>query len=144
MRRFEEVLVLGVTRDADDDSQAAYQSTRAQLAKVGLPLPGNPAAKGATLRVEVMILPPEQQKGCLENVLWETVATTSTAGCTRDYVACAEIPEGNRRAKAMVHAYLATKPTPGLKIGEAAKAGYWELNHNALDPLKRFLSKLEA
>ena len=142
--RFEKVQSLGITRDADEDSAAAYQSVLTSLTKAGLPRPEDTAVKGANPETVVIILPPSRREGCLETVLWETIKTTSTADCIRDYVACTEIPEGNRRAKAMVHTYLARMNKPGLKIGEATLAGYWDLSHIALNSLKTFLSKLAA
>lgn len=142
--RFDDVLRLGVTRDADENAEAARQSVWALLRRAGLPRTDHPATEGVGPGVAVMVLPPERAEGCLETLLWETIETTSSVDCIRDLVACAAIPEGNRRAKAKVHAYIATKKKPGLRIGEAADAGYWDLNHGALDSLKKFLSELAA
>ena len=144
LRGFEKVQRLGITRDADEDSAAAYQSVGDLLANAGMSRPKHPLAEETSPRVLVMILPPAHQEGCLETILWETIKTTSTADCIREYVACAQIPGGNRHAKAMIHAYLATKHSPGLKIGEATFAGYWDLNHIAFNPLKTFLAELAA
>lgn len=140
--RFDRVLRLGVTRDADQDAEGAYQSVRTLVANARLPRTDHPATNGVGPEVAVMIVPPERPEGCLETLLWKTVETTDNATCVQDMVDCAAIPEGNQRAKAKVHAYIATQKKPELKIGEAADAGYWNLDHRALDSLKGFLAKL--
>ena len=90
-------------------------------------------------------MPPERSTGCLETLLWETIKTDGIAECIEDYLECAQIPTlGNRRAEAGVYAYIAANREPGLKIGEAARAGFWNLDHPALLPVKRFVVALAA
>jgi len=49
------------------------------------------------------------------------------------------LPELRQPAKARAHAYLATQEKPGLRVGEAVEAGYWDFGHPAFDQMKHFL-----
>ena len=44
--------------------------------------------------------------------------------------------------KAHVHAFLSTMKEPDKRLGEAARAGYWFLDHQAFDTLKNLLNIL--
>lgn len=47
-----------------------------------------------------------------------------------------------RRDKARAHAWLATQPLPHVSVGVAALRGYWNLDHQALDAARQFLTAL--
>ena len=40
------------------------------------------------------------------------------------------------------HAWLATQPLPHVSVGVAALKGYWDLDHQALDAVRQFLTAL--
>lgn len=140
---FEGVEYLGIVRDADADSQAALRSVEDTLVHAGLPLPGQSGPPGTgTLRTMIQIMPPECSDGCLETLLWQTIPE-SIANCIDDYVDCTQVPSpGSRHAKARVYAYIATQEKPELRLGESARAGYWDFDHPAFEPVKEFLRSL--
>ena len=141
---YERVERIGIVRDADDGADNAFRSVCGALANAGLPVPSQPRRlSDGVPRVSTMIVPPDRPTGCLETLLWLTIETAETAECIDKYMDCARIPaSGNRRDKAKVYAYVAVQRQPGLKIGEAAKAGYWNLDHSALLSVKDFLKSL--
>lgn len=146
---YESVQHLAIVRDADDNAENAFRSVRSALVDAELPDPPRPDEMASLprvgLKVSVMIIPPGFQRGCLETLLWQIIKTASSANCISEYIDCAEIPaRGTRRDRAKVHAYIAAQHKPGLKIGEASRAGYFDLDHAALRPVKTFLSRVVA
>ena len=137
---FEAVNHLGIVRDADTDAQAALRSVQDALAHTGLPLPGQSVTWGeGALRTLIQIMPPGRSEGCLETLLWRAIPE-SIASCIDDYIKCTRVPSpGSRHAKARVYAYIATQKKPELRLGESARAGYWDFDHPAFDPLKEFI-----
>ena len=141
---FEEVRRLGIVRDANGNADGARQSVEDALRSAGLWSSGHgTAAVGDELRASIMILPPGGSEGCLETLLWNTIRNQPNASCVEKYLSCVDVSlEGNRYAKAKVHAYLAAQKTPGLKIGESVKSNYWNLDDGAFDAVHDFLREL--
>lgn len=140
---FEAVKHLGIVRDADTDAQAALRSVQDALAHTGLPLPGQSVTPGeGALRTLIQIMPPGRSEGCLETLLWRTIPEP-TASCIDDYIECTQVPSlGSRHAKARVYAYIAAQRKPELRLGESARAGYWDFDHPAFEPLTEFVRSL--
>ena len=140
----ETVTRLGIVRDAEKSASAAFQSVKSSLMSVGLDVPdvvetmtnGMPA-------VSIMILPGNEMPGMLESLLCETIHGTVQDRCIDEFFACVgnEIPE-NRRPKAKAHAWITTQERPYVSVGVAAQRGFWDLDHAALVPLRRFLCSL--
>lgn len=140
---FEAVEHLGIVRDADADAQAALTSVQDALAHTELPLPGQSVAPGeGALRTLIQIMPPGRSDGCLETLLWRTIPE-QIASCINDYIECTRVPSrGSRHAKARVYSYIATQKKPELRLGESARAGYWDFDHPAFEPVREFLRSL--
>ena len=140
---FEGVKYLGIVRDADTDARAALRSVQDSLTHVGLPLPGQSVTPSEyTLRTLIQIMPPGRSEGCLETLLWRTIPEP-TASCIDDYIECTQVPSlGSRHAKARIYAYIAAQKKPELRLGESARAGYWDFDHPAFEPLTEFVRSL--
>jgi hypothetical protein len=81
----------------------------------------------------------------LETLLLETVADDPVMPCLEAYFECVEQHTGSQpgnRFKARVQAFLASRSRPGLLLGQAASAGYWRLESQALVHVKHFLQAL--
>ncbi len=137
---------LGVVRDADRDARAAFQSIRDALGAAELPQPDQPSLfEGGKPRAGVMIVPGEKSGGALEDLCLSAVSHEPAMRCVDLYFEClqsAGIPRPEVLSKAKAQAFLASKPRPGLRLGEAAEAGYWNLCSGAYDELRRFLRLL--
>jgi len=141
---FRQVVSLGVERDANSDPAGALQSVRGALLNAGLPAPAEPLepVQEADLRVTVMLLPGLGRAGALEDACLASVTERPEWECVEGLFRCLHekgLPEPVQRAKARVHAYLATAPNPMLRVGEAAKRRYWDLDHPAFEDIRRFL-----
>lgn len=145
---FSTVDSLGIMRDADEDPAAAFQSVCSDLKNAGLPVPAKPleSASGRP-RVTVMILPAENEKGMLEDVCLKAVAQDLTKACIDQYFQCVKEQDGihpRNIAKARVQIFLASQLEPGKRLGESAETGYWPLEHEAFEPINKFLQSIVA
>ncbi len=141
-----DVVSLGITRDADNSAQGAFQSVCNSLHRVSLSVPNQPGEiVGDSPQVSVMILPHGQEKGMLEDLCLAAVKTDPVLQCVDEYFDCVYRTVGrepNNMAKARVHAWLSSQIEPDKRLGEAAKAGYWPWDSPGFDSLKQFLQAL--
>ena len=155
---------VGIVRDADGSSASAFDSVIGSLQRAGLPTPDAPITpvEQDDLQISVLILPPEDDTGELEDVCLSSIEGTPDLECVESYLACisnAGPPiADNRIAKAKIHAYLAGGPLPqfstgdpnestgrrqpGLRLGEAADRRVWDWTSPAFAPLISFLRNL--
>lgn len=137
---------IGVTRDADKYSERAFQSVRSLLESAGLDTPDAPMVltKGKP-RIVVYVLPDCASPGTLESLCLSAVACDPAMQCVGEYVRCLEETAGVTHCisdKARAHAFLASRPKPELRVGEAAEAGHWNLDSQVYESLKSFLLAL--
>jgi len=141
-----DVVSLGITRDADNSAQSAFQSVCNSLNRASLPVPSQPREiVGDNPQVSVMILPDSQNTGMLEDLCLAAVETDPVLQCVDEYFDCVYTTVGrepNNKAKARVHAWLSSQIEPDKRLGEAAKAGYWPWDSSGFDSLKQFLRAL--
>jgi hypothetical protein len=137
---------IGVVRDADDNSDSAFQSVCDALKDNHLPAPKSPLETTDTVpAITVMILPGGNQRGSLETILMQSVEQDPAMECVRQYFECLEkkkVPEPKAIAKANAHAFLASREAPDKRVGEAAQAGYWPFDSAVFNPVKEFLRQI--
>ena len=142
----EDVAALGIVRDADENLQGAFQGVCDALKSAGLEAPersGEPCGRGP--RVAVMILPSETEKGSLEDVLLKSIEDDPAMACVSGYFDCLSesgVQAPRSESKARVQAFLASRERAGLRLGEAAEAGYWRWDAPVFQPAKDFLKGL--
>ncbi len=140
------VKAIGIVRDADESAGSAFQSVANDVRAVGLRAPqrhaeysrGNPA-------VGIFIVPDGSSSGAMETLIRRTVNGDSTAECVNAYLNCLIVSAAVSSAnldKSFVHAYLASKADPLVRVGEAAKQGVWDFNSPVFDPMSQFLEEL--
>jgi hypothetical protein len=150
---FSTVQSLAVLRDADltapgatrASAAQAFQSVCGSLRHVGLPCP---AAHGqfaaGTPRVGIFIIPNGVDDGMLETLCLLSVSTLPEFPCVDAYFRCLQghgaVP--NNLHKARAHAWLASRPEPDRRVGEAAQAGYWPWDSDAFQGLWSFIRSL--
>ncbi|MEN6643898.1 MAG: DUF3226 domain-containing protein [Armatimonadia bacterium] len=142
-RGFDSVTTMGVWRDADIVADDALQSVQNALRLAGFAVPNASGgfAEGQP-RVGLLILPDGAAPGALENVCVASVRDPAALPCIDGYIEClqrAGVHLHPNLDKTRVHAFLASREEPGLKIGEAAKARHWDFSHPAWQPLIEFL-----
>lgn len=149
--RWEIVRSIGVVRDADDDSDGAFRSVLDALAKnqLGAPRTHGEFASGQP-RVGVFIMPDGVSKGALESLCLGSV-DPDVGSCVDEYLEClaARADWGRdantaQRAKAFVHAFLASGKDPVARLGEGALQGVWNFDHEVFGRIRMFLAELLA
>ena len=145
-RGFSAVSSIGVVRDADANAGSALQSVRDALRAANLPSPDAPLSLVEDgIKVVVLIAPHGKSSGAIEDVCLESVAGDAAMGCVQDYLNCIKnsvVEQPNNLRKAEAQAFLASRERSGLRLGEAASAGYWDFDHIAFEPFKRLLGML--
>ena len=141
---FGDVSRLAVLVDSDDDPAGRQQSIRTALTSASLPVPPSyDVFAGNPMQVKYSTIPGPNIQGCLEDLLIKSLAHEVNAACVDSYLNCTHIqavPGSSKWAKAWVHSFLSTRPNPGLKIGEATKAGYIDVSHVSFDSVRQFVT----
>ena len=83
----------------------------------------------------------------IEDVCLESVKADPAIDCVDGYFECIRQtnvpgPKEVRMAKARLHAFLASREEPHLRLGEAADKGIWDFEADAFRPLKDLLELL--
>jgi hypothetical protein len=143
---FSLLTALGVTRDADDNPTAAFQSVCDGLQKAGFDVPDRPASPtNGKPRVSVFVFPDCAGEGMLETLCLQSVADDAAVRCVDRFFECVKRDAGREPQnipKARTHAWLASKERPDRRLGEAAEAGYWPFADRAFMQLAEFLKAL--
>lgn len=143
---FEKVSSLGIIRDADTDSEAAFQSIQHALQTVNLPEPKKPLVSfGNSPRVTIMLWPRNCSQGRLEDLCLEAVAKDPAMDCVEQFFICLKeknLPEPNSISKAKFQVFLASRPKLKHHLGLAAKAGYLPWGNEAFKKAKYFLQQI--
>ena len=143
----ENVKTVAIVRDAEMSAAAAFQSAADACVAAGLPRPPKHGSltSDATPRTGIYVLPDGTSAGMLETLLARVVAGDSVDGCIDSFLACAADRLGREptpRDKAWLQSFVATRPHLARTLRDAAKAGLFDWRHDALAPLRAFLSEL--
>ena len=149
LAEFASVKALAVVADANSNRNATEQRIRGALSAAGLPSPRRPLevlARG-DLRVCYLVVPHDAASGMIEDVCLESVQVDPAIDCVEQYFECIRQtnlpgPKKVRMAKARLHAFLASREEPHLRLGEAADQGIWDFGADAFRPLKGLLKLL--
>ena len=146
---FRRVQSLAVVVDADANPDGRRQGVADALTSAGLPNPGQPLAPVSESRLTVayLVVPHESPGTMLEDVCLNSVSDDPAMECVGQFMDCvnqASIPGPNPRwvSKARVHAFLASRDRPDLRLGEAAERGIWRFESEAFRPLIDLLRML--
>ncbi|MFQ5793994.1 MAG: DUF3226 domain-containing protein [Candidatus Bipolaricaulia bacterium] len=143
---FDDVTSLGIVRDAEEDATTAFRSVCGSLGRARLSVPKQPmVVAGSNPKVSVFILPDCSNSGMLETLCLQTISNDPIMSCIDQYFQCVQNQTGDSPGnlpKAKVHAFLASRPTPGLLLGQASHAGYWAWENPIFDDIKQFLKTL--
>lgn len=143
---FGQVRAIGVVQDADRDHTGRFRSVCGALRRARLPAPDvelEPA--GQTPFVVVLIVPGKGRPGALEDVCLEAIRNEPAMPCVESYFECLKrtgIREPRELSKAKTRVFLASKPKPDLRLGEACKENYWPFDHDAFTDLRTLLDLL--
>ncbi len=143
---FSGVTSLGIVRDAETDADSAFRSVCSALMKSGYRVPSQPTTVvDGSPNVSVFILPDCVNPGMIENLCLQAVADDPAWLCVEQYFQCLQaqgVDLPGNIPKARLYTFLASRPRPGLRLGQAAHRGYWQWDSLVFDPLKDFLNAL--
>lgn len=142
----ENVVSIGVERDANSNPKSAFQSVTDALKKNKLSAPPKVLKPtGKKPRVTVMIIPGINQPGMLEDICLKSVEKDTAMKCVDEYFKCLKkkgVDQPKNMSKARVHTFLASRKDPEKRLGEAAQANYWNFDSHAFDDTKKFLKQV--
>ena len=139
---------LAVVADANSDRNSAEQRIRDALSAADLPSPSEPlnVLTQDNMRVCYLVVPHGAKSGMIEDVCLDSVNFDPAIDCVDRYFECLRqanrVPKEVRMAKARLHAFLASREEPHLRLGEAADKGIWDFGGDAFRPLKDLLALL--
>ena len=143
---FRLVQSLAIVADADCDRERRERRIRSALSDMNLPTPSGPLeiASDEHLKVAYLVVPHDRDRGMIEDVCLDSVRNDPAMDCIDRYFDCiseVDIPGPQQvwSSKARLHAFLASRDRPDLRIGEAADRGIWRFEHAAFNPLKDLL-----
>lgn len=144
---------VGILLDANDDPEARWTSIRARLSKVGVTVPEYPDPHGTIVdtgdlpRVGIWLMPDNESQGALEHFVEKMLPSDDAVWpLSRQYIE--GIPEEHRRfkeshsLKAKIHAWLATRETPGLFMGTAISSEDLQLDGDLVEKFVAWLQEL--
>ena len=143
-------IAVGILPDANDDPDARWNALKHQLAKQNLHLPPHREPNGTIIggspRVGIWLWPDNRRSGELEDFVEEMIPRDDRVWpLAQAYVN--KIPEAERRfpagktLKAQLHAWLATRRTPG-RMGSAIGTGDLEVDGPVAERFAGWLRRL--
>lgn len=145
---FSNVKSIGIVRDADEDHDAAFQSVCGALVNCELSKPDIPLKpKGKDPKINIFIMPSTESSGMLEDLCIKSVEQDCAMICVEEYFICLKnksclLPSNLSKAK--VQAFLASREKAGLRLGEAARVGYWPWEDESFDQIKAFIHQVAS
>mgnify|MGYP001083214966 CR=1 FL=1 len=139
------VKAMEIIMDAYNDPSGRFCSIRNTLVRLGLPCPSKPFdITGEKPRIGVAVLPDENTPGELEDLCLESVKEEPAFSCVELYFKCLQEKaiQPRKLSKAKVYVYLASKERPGLRLGEAAEAQYFQFSHSSFKKISDFINSL--
>ena len=127
---------IAVIRDADGDSNGAFQSIQAALKRAGLPVPTaelKPATRDE-ITTAALVLPGDGATGELEDCLLRSIVGHAYLAPVNDFINVIEQLKGaplSERSKSKVRSFMAIQDPSHDLIGASAKAGVFPLDHSA-------------
>ena len=143
---FRNVQSVGIIRDADVDADDAFDSVCDGLLKADLPVPNVPLATASGHpKIAVMIMPPGEDAGMLEDLCLSAFQADPAMLCVDQYFQCVADRMGSvprNMVKAKIHAFLASREPPDLRLGQAVGKDFWPWDSSAFEPVRQFISHL--
>ena len=144
---FDQIVSIGIVRDADSSAGSALQSVQSSLRNAGLPVPvASSEPAGDWPRVSIFIMPDNSNDGALEDLCLTALTEDPAMPCVEHFLTCvngqvAAPPRDQQKAR--IHAFLASRQDPELRLGEAAQTRLHSLEPLCLRRLKaQFLKDL--
>lgn len=149
-RNFDDVTSLAIIRDADSSLKAALQSIKAILERNGLSAPDKHSSIkiNDNRKIGLFIMPGNRDEGMLESLVLDSVSSNPVKIQADQYIQQLkdtlppeEFPRNEHKAR--LHAYLSGMKKFVPSLGVATQKGYFDLDSEHFDELKKFLKDLQ-
>jgi hypothetical protein len=140
----QQVTAMGIFRDANGDSAAAFTSVHDALQRNNFVPPNTDGTySDAPLRVGICIVGVNGQ-GMIEDVCLKSVSDQPEFSCVDDYFNCIEKKSSRSKflSKAKVRVWMASQVDYEYHVGKAAEEGYWPWENPAFGSITNFLKVL--
>lgn len=147
METFKKVRAVLITRDANQNPDAAFQSIQGALKANNLPVPQKPGilVEGPPC-VAVWIFPDNTSPGELETLCKEALRNHPAAICVDDYLVCVKQKAPQAAVdgdKAWVYAFLAAvQRRPERRLGERSSQELCSWNLSVFDPFAQIVNRM--
>lgn len=134
-----------ITRDADEDHKAAFQSVCGALKDCGLDIPPKPGVfTSGKIRIGIFIFPGSGKDGCLEDLCIEAVNQKPEFSCVESYFQCLQDLgiKTKHLSKAKSRVFVASIDGEITHLGRACERKCWSLDAPAFIPLIKFLKQM--
>jgi len=142
---FDTVVSIGVTRDADQNPEGAFDSVANFLNRNSFASPENPGeiAQGNP-STGIFILPGDERQGELETLCLDALDDDPAIECVNEFFRCAEGADcsPNKPDKAKLYAWLTTRSSFCRRLGIAAQNGQVPFDSPAFSSLRNFVLSL--
>lgn len=152
--RFDDLRSILLVRDADwakpagTNARSAWDALAGAFASAGMRPPSRHGVVegGPGLQTAIYVMPDGVSDGMLEDLCLSAMRDDKALPCLDGYFECLEAAGFEHApkdvAKARAHALLASRKDPDLRVGEAAKRGFWPLDAAAFRPLVELVQSL--
>jgi hypothetical protein len=140
----QQVTAMGIFRDANGDSKAAFQSVQDALRHNNfIPPDADGTFSNGTPRVGICIVGVDG-RGMIEDVCLKSVSDRPEFPCVEEYFNCIAKKSSRSKfsSKARVRVWMASHVDYEYHVGKAAEEGYWPWENSAFDAIKNFLKAL--
>lgn len=144
---------VGIIQDAETNRDGAADSIKRQFGRAQLPVPNSQltlATEAGKPHTAFLVIPYNKPIGCLEDSMLDACMNPRELACAESYIACisgCRAPYANPTwpAKAKVHAMIAgNQECPEMPLGISMQKKMWNLEHDSLDVLLRFMRLLSG
>ncbi len=149
---WDDVVSIAIVRDADNSTDAAFQSVASHLQKNGLPVPAAPNEfkSSSGTKYGIFIMPGNREQGMLENLVLDSLDGELLHDLSSNYIDSIQqkkddghdIKVPRNQPKAQLHAYLAGKDKYVPSLGLAAAKGYFNFEHEVFEPIRQFIQQM--
>lgn len=143
------IKVMGVIRDADDNSDSAFQSLCDHLRNIKLSVPSEPfTIAGGQPKTTIAILPSMSGSGGLEELCLTAFEDDPAMACVDQYFVCLREHKitirDTRLTKSRLATLIASKDVRDFQFSVAIQQGWWPWQSAVFNEVKVFLNQIAS
>lgn len=137
---------IGITRDADDNLESAFDSAKSAVKSINISPPGRIGEfVNENPKIGIFIFPNGKSRGMLEDLCLSYLDDRPEMRCIDEMFRCVQeetLSRPNNMSKARIRVWLATLLEPDRRLGEAAQNGSFAWDDPCFSPLVQFIQEI--